>query len=118
MYSLMLKRVNSFPSWIGSCFASSVLPTPVGPVNRRQPVVAEMTRGKFHGSLERGVGVRDAVMLLVPASQTGQDANGFVHRRLVDGNLLEPPRERAIFLDVLELLERGRSDNPQIASGQ
>ena len=29
--------MNSLPSWIASCLASSVLPTPVGPVNRKQP---------------------------------------------------------------------------------
>jgi hypothetical protein len=37
MYSLMSKRWNSLPSWRASCFASSVLPTPVGPVKRKQP---------------------------------------------------------------------------------
>ncbi len=37
MYSLMSKRVNSLPRWRASCLASSVLPTPVGPVKRKQP---------------------------------------------------------------------------------
>ena len=37
MYSLMSKRMNSLPSSIASCLASSVLPTPVGPVNRNAP---------------------------------------------------------------------------------
>ena len=37
MYSDMSKRMNSLPRWIASCLASSVLPTPVGPVNRKQP---------------------------------------------------------------------------------
>jgi len=32
----MSKRVNSFPSCSASCLASSVLPTPVGPVKRKQ----------------------------------------------------------------------------------
>ncbi len=29
--------MNSFPRWRASCFASSVLPTPVGPVKRKHP---------------------------------------------------------------------------------
>ena len=39
----MSKRMNSLPSCSASCFASSVLPTPVGPVNRKQP---ERTLGR------------------------------------------------------------------------
>ena len=37
MYSLMSKRMNSLPSCFAACLASSVLPTPVGPVKRKQP---------------------------------------------------------------------------------
>ena len=33
----MSKRMNSLPRWSASCLASSVLPTPVGPVKRKQP---------------------------------------------------------------------------------
>src|ERR1700716_2405199 len=38
MYSLMSKRMNSLPRSSASCLASSVLPTPVGPVKRNAPV--------------------------------------------------------------------------------
>src|SRR5512138_3697625 len=38
MYSDMSKRMNSTPSTCASCLASSVLPTPVGPANRKLPV--------------------------------------------------------------------------------
>ena len=54
-------------------------------------------------------------MRLVPPAQAGQDAHRLVDRRLVDGDLLQPPRERAILLDVLELLERRRADDAQLA---
>ena len=37
MYSLMSKRRNGTPSALASCLASSVLPTPVGPMNRNEP---------------------------------------------------------------------------------
>ena len=37
MYSLMSKRRNSLPRCSASCLASSVLPTPVGPVKRKHP---------------------------------------------------------------------------------
>ena len=37
MYSLMSKRMNSMPSTEASCLATSVLPTPVGPANRKEP---------------------------------------------------------------------------------
>ena len=38
MYSDMSKRTSSTPSVAASCFATSVLPTPVGPENRKQPI--------------------------------------------------------------------------------
>ena len=34
LYSLMSKRMSSMPSVLASCLATSVLPTPVGPVKR------------------------------------------------------------------------------------
>src|SRR6266478_6472673 len=37
MNSLMSKRRNSTPSAAASCFATSVLPTPVGPAKRKEP---------------------------------------------------------------------------------
>ena len=38
MYSLMSKRRKGTPKVSASCFASSVLPTPVGPAKRNDPV--------------------------------------------------------------------------------
>jgi len=38
MYSLMSKRRNSTPSTRASCLATSVLPTPVGPENKYEPI--------------------------------------------------------------------------------
>ena len=38
MYSVMSKRRNSTPSTRASCLASSVLPTPVGPEKRNEPI--------------------------------------------------------------------------------
>ena len=83
-----------------------------------QPVVAQMPRRQLGGGLERRVGVRHAVVLFVAAAQAGEDLDRLLDRRLVDRDLLQPPRERAILLDVLELLERRRADDAQIAGGE
>ena len=83
-----------------------------------QPVVAQVPRRQLGRGFERGVGVGDAVMLLVAAAQAGENPDGLLDRRLVDRDLLQPPRERAILLDVLELLERRRADDAQVAGGQ
>ncbi len=37
MYSLMSKRINSTPRILATCRVTSVLPTPVGPVNKKHP---------------------------------------------------------------------------------
>ncbi len=218
MYSLMSKRMNSLPSCSASCLASSVLPTPVGPVKRKQPagplgqrqpraraldglrnqmhgfllaeddalerlfqraqplairrrrlargnarhprddrldvgdvdrddcvvrgrsprfqpthgarfvdeidgavgqaIVAQVPRRQLGGALERRIGVLHAVMVFVAAAQPGENAHGLFDRRLVDRDLLQAPRERAILFDVLELLERRRADHAQLAGGQ
>ena len=223
MYSLMSKRMNSLPSSSASCLASSVLPTPVGPVNRKQPdgrsgsaspardrlmacatrctascwpkttrssdsssmrsrsrseddacragmrairatigsmsatsttvdrrvarpldvdtapafnrrhragfvdqidgavgqaIVAQVPRRQLGRALERRIGVFHAVVLFVPAAQPGQNAHGLFDRRLVDRDLLQAPRQRAILFDVLELFERRRADHAQLAGGQ
>ena len=82
-----------------------------------QAVVTQMTGGELDRRFERGIGVGDAMMLLVPAPQAGENLDGFLGRRLVDGDLLQPARERSIFFDVFVLLERRRSDDAQIAGG-
>ncbi len=38
MYSDMSKRTSSMPSCRASCLVTSVLPTPVGPANRKLPI--------------------------------------------------------------------------------
>src|SRR5471032_177228 len=38
MYSDMSKRISSMPRMKASCLATSVLPTPVGPENRKEPI--------------------------------------------------------------------------------
>ena len=81
----------------------------------RQPVIAKVPRRQLRGRLERRVRVADAVMLLVPAPQPGENLHRFLDRGLLDGNLLQAPGERAILLDVLELLERRRADHAKIA---
>jgi len=43
------------------------------------------------------------VVGLIAAAQTLEDLHRLVDRRLLDDHLLQPPRERAILLDVLEL---------------
>jgi len=54
------------------------------------------------------------VVLLVPRSEALQNAHRVLDRRLVDDDLLEPPRQGAIALDLLELLVGGRADDPQL----
>ena len=80
-----------------------------------QPVVAQVPRRQLRRRLERIVGVAHAVVRLVARAQALQDAHGLLDRRLVDRDLLQPPRERAVLLDVLELLVRRRADHAQLA---
>ena len=49
--SLMSNRKNPIPSTCASCFASSVLPTPVGPVNRNEPIGFSGARSPARASL-------------------------------------------------------------------
>src|SRR5215831_13494682 len=213
MYSLMSKRMNSLPSNVASCFASSVFPTPVGPVKRKQPaglsgwprpararlvacatactasswpnttrfsdssrvlkrsrsdevaccggmraaraatrstsptsttggaaggsfiasvwrrvtapasstrsiaqsVVAKMARRELRCRLECRVCVADSVMRLVLPTQPGENLHRLVDRRLFDRNLLQASGERTVFLDLFELFECRRANDPQLA---
>ena len=58
------------------------------------------------------------MVLLVPAPQAREDPDRLLDRRLLDGDLLQPARERAVLLDVLELLERRRADDAEVAGRQ
>jgi hypothetical protein len=56
---------------------------------------------------------------LVPLLDSAQDGNGIVDARLPHHDRLEPPFERAILLDMLAVLvERGRSDAPELPTRQ
>ena len=70
-----------------------------------QAVVAQVPRRQLGRRLERRVGVLHPVVRLVAAAQPGEDADRLLDRRLVDGDLLQPPRQRPVLLDVLVLLE-------------
>src|SRR5215472_544175 len=74
-----------------------------------------MPRRELGGRLDGGLRVADAVVRFVPGPQTVQDANGLLDGRLVDGDLLEAAGKRPVFLDVLELLEGRRPDDPEVA---
>ena len=80
-----------------------------------QAVVAQMPRRELRRGFERRVGVGHAVVFFVAAAQPGENLHRLLDRRLVDGDLLQPPRERAILFDVLELLEGRRADHAQLA---
>ena len=81
-----------------------------------QAIVPQVPRGELRGRLERRIGIRHGVMRFVTPTEPRQDAHRLVDRRLVDRDLLQAPREGAILLDVLELLERRRTDDAQFAS--
>ena len=83
-----------------------------------QAVVAKMAGGELGGGREGGVGVGDAVMGLVPAAQAGENPHRLLDRWLVDGDLLQPPGECAVLLDLLELLEGRRADDAKVARGE
>ena len=80
-----------------------------------QAVVAQVPRGQLRSGFDGRRRVGDAVMLLVALLQPLQDAHGLLDRRLLQGDLLEPPRQRAVLLDLLVLVERRRADDAQAA---
>ena len=71
------------------------------------------------GRDERGVGDRHLVVRLVALLEAAQDGDGVLHRRLTDEDLLEAPLEGRVLLDVLAVLvQRGRADEAQLATGE
>ena len=55
----------------------------------------------------------------VAVAQPAQDQDGLVDRRLLDAHLLEAALERGVALEVLAVLvERGRADRLQLATGE
>ena len=81
-----------------------------------QPVVAQVARRQLRGRLERVVRVarRGDAPRSASAGPAGSGRSPAIDR-LVDGDLLQPPRERAVLLDVLELLVRRRADDAELA---
>ena len=83
-----------------------------------QLVVAHVARGQLGRRLQRVVGELHVVVRLVARAQALENPDRLGDRRLVDGDLLQPPRQRAILLDVLELLVRRRADDAELACGE
>ena len=75
----------------------------------RQLVIAQVPRRQLRRRFERLVGVAHAMVRLVARPQALEDPDGLGNRRLVDRDLLQASRQRAILFDVLELLVRRRS---------
>ena len=81
-----------------------------------QPAVGQVARRQVGRRLQRLVRVADAVELLVARAQPLQDLDRLLDRRLLDLDRLEPPRQRAVLLDVAAVfLVRGRADAAQLA---
>ena len=74
-----------------------------------------MPPGELRGRAQGAVGERHAVMLLVTRPQPRQDLDRLVHARLLEDHALQPPRQPAVALDLLELVERRRPDQPEVA---
>ena len=85
----------------------------------RQEAGGDVAIGQRRGGHQCGVGDPHAVVHLVAVLQPAQDADGVLDRRLADEHLLEAALQRGVLLDVLAVLvERGRTDQPQLAAGQ
>mmetsp|Transcript_56360 Transcript_56360/g.142554 ORF Transcript_56360/g.142554 Transcript_56360/m.142554 type:complete len:306 (+) Transcript_56360:1360-2277(+) len=85
----------------------------------RQETVLDVLRSELHTCLQSCVRVLQAVVGLVLSRQTVQDLNRLLYRRLRHGNRLKTALQRLVLFDVLSvLLDRGSSDNLQVASRQ
>ena len=80
-----------------------------------QPVVAQEPLREAGRHFERRVRVVDLVVFLVPRAESLEDPDRLVDRRFLDDHLLQAARQRAVLLDLLELLERRRADDPELA---
>ena len=77
-----------------------------------------MAGGELGRRFDRLFRVADAMVPLVARAQPLQDLDGLLNRRLVDDDLLQPPRESAVLLDVLEVFVRRRADQAQLTGRQ
>ena len=85
----------------------------------RQEAVGDVADRQVRGGLERLVGDRDLVVLLVALADAHQDVDGLLERRLLDHDRLEAALEGGVALDVLAVLvERGRADALELAAGE
>ncbi len=85
----------------------------------RQLAVVDVFRRQLDRGADRLVGVAHLVVLLVVGLQAAQDLDRVFERRLVHVDLLEPPHQRAVLLEVVaELLVGGAADAAQSARRQ
>ncbi len=85
----------------------------------RQQAVTDMLDRQVHCRAQSVIGVGDAMVRLVLATQALEDFIGLAHRRLDDVDLLEATGQRTVFLeDAAVFLEGGRADAAQLARGQ
>ncbi len=84
-----------------------------------QVPVGDVADRQVRGGLDRLVGDRDLVVLLVALADAHQDVDGLLERRLLDHDRLEAALERGVALDVLAVLvERRRADALELAAGE
>ena len=81
--------------------------------------VLNVAAGKFRRGLQRAIGDRHMMVVLVTLTQALQNLNGLGDGRLVHLDRLETTFQRGILLDVLAVLVGGgRADGLQFATGQ
>ena len=84
-----------------------------------QETVGDVAIGEVGSCHERAIGDMHAVEDLVLLLQATQDRNGVLDGRLAHHNGLETTGERRVLFDVLAVLvERGRADRMQVATGE
>ena len=84
-----------------------------------QVAVGDVAGRQVGGGLERLVGDRHLVVLLVALADALQDLDGLLERGLVDHDRLEASLEGGVALDVLAVLVEGRgADALQLAAGE
>ena len=84
-----------------------------------QEPVSDVALRQFRRRLQRRVGNRHLVVLLVFLAQTLEDLDSLIDRRRLDDDSLETTLEGSILLDVLAVLVQGRSaDALQLAARQ
>ena len=74
----------------------------------RQFAVVDVAGGKLHRALNGVVGVFQPVELLEIGLETLEDLDRIGDRRLIDVDLLEPPHQRAVLLEILAVFLVGR----------